>query len=142
MNIIGKSIIAAAAYALLESIIGEEPIGIGNDNVFDDFLVSGSDYADMTSLKQAITRNINAITDGCEGFKIGKTGDPGNRANAYRQYSAMYLLCRGSRSDIEVLEAYYNDKYHGHPRNDNQRRGSAGIMSNSHHRYYLYVVVR
>lgn len=144
MNIIGQSVIAAAVFALVSDLFGDGlPHGIGRDSIYDDFLVTDSRRRSLATLKRGITRGINTIIAGCNGFKIGKTGVPADRAAAYRSYSRMFLLCRSrSRGVIEVLEAYYNEKYHGAYGNDNSNRGSAGVMANSHGCYYLYIVVR
>lgn len=135
--------VTKSLYDVLLSVFGNRDIeGIPREQILDDCLVREREYASTASLKRVITTNINAIVSSCKGFKIGKTGDPGNRANAYRQYSRMYLLCKGRKGSIDVLESYYIHKYIGRAKCDNAKEGSAGSMTNSHHCYYLYVVVR
>lgn len=130
-------------YDTLVRIFGNNDAeGILREQIHTDCLVKEKDYDNVSALKRVITTNINAIISSCRGFKIGKTGDPGNRANAYRRYSRMYLLCKGRKSSIDILEAYYNSKYCGSSGNDNIKQGSAGNMTNSHRCYYLYIVVR
>ena len=96
-------------YDTLVRIFGNNDAeGIPREQIHTDCLVKEKDYDNVSALKRVITTNINAIISSCRGFKIGKTGDPGNRANAYRRYSRMYLLCKGRKSSIDILEAYYN----------------------------------
>lgn len=135
-----ECLLAAALYAALRKTNSE--IAITNDNIYTDYLVE-DDGEEIPALKRRITRNINTIIPHCKSFKIGKTGCPDNRFVNYKDYSKMVLLCHSADCGvIEVLEAYYNQKYFNHPKNDNQRLGSAGIMSNSDNLYYLYIVIR
>lgn len=142
MNIFGISAVAVAAYKILKEIcLNKDLEGIDNSKVFDDYLLedNGQDYRIM---KSVITRRIEKIITNVDRFKIGKTGYPDGRVSNYPEYSAMYLLCHSNdRATIEVLEAYYNQKYCDYDYCDNQRKGSAGIMTNRHKDYYLYIVV-
>ncbi|MBR2194913.1 MAG: hypothetical protein IJ911_04790 [Salinivirgaceae bacterium] len=144
MNTIGKMAVAATAFAVLNKIFGSDgSVGISRENTYTSRMTLAAGKS-IGTLKRIITRHISEIIgDGCEGFKIGKTGNPDNRAADYAGYSQMWLLCKSrSRGVIEALEAYYNGKYIDAEGNDNRNAGSAGIMSNRHRVYYLYIVIR
>lgn len=133
-------ILGAALYAVFQK--NNPEISFRNENIFTDCLVVDNN-SEIPALKRLITRSINKIVKQCKSFKIGKTGCPDNRFANYKDYDRMILLCQSSDCGIiEVLESYYNQKYFAHPKNDNQRIGSAGIMSNSDSLYFLYIVVR
>lgn len=142
MNILGVTTIAIAVYKVLKEIcLNKDLEGIDSSKIFIDYLLEdkGQEYK---TIKSIVTRRIETIIKDCKRFKIGKTGYPDQRISNYSNYSAMYLLCHSDdRATIEVLEAYYNQKYCEHQRCDNQRVGSAGIMTNKYNDYYLYIVV-
>ena len=94
-------------------------------------------------IKTQVTKTVNKLISSCNGFKIGKSGNPKTRAYSYQQYNNMYVLCSSNSVEfIEDLEAYYNDKFIDHSKNDNQRTGSAGESVAANGSYYLYIVVR
>ncbi|MCR4561130.1 MAG: hypothetical protein K5685_13715 [Bacteroidales bacterium] len=132
-------LLGAALYAAFRKTNSE--IDFANANIFTDYLIVDKG-SEIPALKRLITRNINSIIPVCKSFKIGKTGCPDNRFVNYKNYDKMILLCQSSDcSVIEVLEAYYNQKYFQHPKNDNKWLGSAGIMTNSENLYFLYMVI-
>ena len=137
------AIISYAAYTLLKELLNENlNEGIKPDYVFADFMIEIETGDNLKSKKTQITNAINTIIENFDRFKIGKTGDPDHRSSQHAGYSSMFLICKSKKHDIiEHLEALYIDKYFTHPKNENFNRGSAGAMCNSHHAYYLYVIV-
>lgn len=137
------AIISYAAYTLLKKLLNENlNEGIKPDYVFADFMIKIDAGDNLKSKKTQITNAINTIIENFDSFKIGKTGDPNHRSSKHFEYSSMFLICKSKNPDIiEFLEAFYINKYYTHPKNENFNRGSAGVMCNSHHAYYLYVIV-
>lgn len=137
------NIVAGVALAKLiyELVVNRDTARIESDKIFVNYLVEDANQ-DYSVLKGMMTRRINKIIDGSRRFKIGKTGDPEGRFTKYSDYAAMYLLCSSSDAGtIEVLENYLNDKYCGYDNCDNVKGGSAGMMTNRHNQYFLYLVV-
>ncbi|MBR4678564.1 MAG: hypothetical protein IKO99_11245 [Bacteroidales bacterium] len=136
------TLIAGAALAKLvyELVCNKDTAAIKSDKIFVDFLVENPQQ-DYRTLKGMMTRRVKKIIDGKRRFKIGKTGDPEGRLTKYSDYRAMYLLCRSSDAGtIEVLENYLNNKFYAFENCDNQKGGSAGMMTNKHGEYFLYLV--
>lgn len=142
MNILGTAIVGAALFKILREIIPSKDFdGISNERIFTDYLVEETDQ-EYRTLKGMMTRRINKIISQGGRFKIGKSGNPDGRFSSYQGYSSMFLLCKSSdMGTIEVLETYLNNKYYNYPNCDNERGGSAGLMTNRYQDYYLYLVV-
>ncbi len=117
-----------------------------NADIVQDYLYADTDFKNDTLLKQHTTRVINEnVLPKHRFFKIGKSGSVAARASNHKckKYKKMYLLVRSTdKTVINRLEAYYNNHYMNHPKNDNKRGGSAGEMSSVDNYYYLYVIVR
>lgn len=137
------NIIASAAVIKLiyELVINNDTANIKSDKIFNDFLVVNPTQ-ELRTLKGMMTKRINNLIDQGTRFKIGKTGNPDERFTKYSNYSRMYLLCQTTEKElIEILESYLNDKYCIFQNCDNVRGGSAGIMTNKHSLYFLYLVI-
>lgn len=131
--------------SILKSISGDPELSEIDDNdIYQDFMEDDEEEdLSETVIKQRITRSINKLVKDCEGFKIGKTGNPKTRNRQHHTYQTMFVLCKSKDGDfIEDLEAHYNDKYINHEKNDNHRAGSAGKAVPAGKYYYLYVVLR
>lgn len=117
---------------------------IEHDDIFRDFLIDQDELKlSESELKRRLTRAINLVVSDCEGFKIGKTGNPKSRTAAHRTYSRMFLLCCSADVKlIESLESHYNHKYILDKKNDNKKVGSAGTAKAVNGKYYLYIVTR
>lgn len=141
--LIGHVIAGAALAGLIYELVqNRDTATIKSDKIFVDFLVEDHNQ-EYRTLKSMMTRRIKKIIDGKRRFKIGKTGDPEGRLTKYSNYSAMYLLCRSSDAGtIEVLENYLNNKFCVMKNCDNQKGGSAGLMTNKHSEYFLYLVIQ
>ena len=130
-----------AAYEILRSK-DQGLSGISREDVIDKSI--DLDIKNLGGSKSRITRVINDYANDrrVKGFKIGKTGQPYERASQYG-YTQMILLGKSrNKKLIENLEAEYNEKYRYHPKNDNINAGSAGEMVSKDGYYYLYIVIR
>lgn len=131
----------ALAKLVYELVLNRDTANIERDKIFVDYLVEYHSQ-EFKTLKSMMTKRINKIIDSNHRFKIGKTGDPEERFTKYSDYTAMYLLCRCSDMGIiESLECYLNNKYYPMPNCDNVKGGSAGLMTNKHSEYFLYLVI-
>ncbi len=100
------------------------------------------------SLKSEISKKINYLTEGCYGYKIGKTGDTYIRTDYsdYRgNYQTMYLLYRStSMQAVSELEEYYIQKFMKCDSEfcHNKKVKAPGKMMQTYDGYYnLYIVV-
>ena len=137
------NVVAGVALAKLiyELVVNRDTARIESDKIFVNYLVEDPKQS-FGVLKGMMTRRVNKIVDGSLRFKIGKTGAPEGRISKYYDYTAMYLLCQSSDIGlIESLECYLNDKYCGYDNCDNVKGGSAGMMTNRHNQYFLYLVI-
>jgi len=96
----------------------------------------------LSLAKGRAKRKINKIIQKWSNFKIGKTGQPDGRMSSY-EYKRMFLLFASKSPEvISAMEAYLNNAYIEHFKNDNQKGGSAGKMKSDDGYYFVYVVVR
>lgn len=124
----------------LQGIVACELPDFDHSKIYTDLMVEDH-YDSLAPLKRLISRNINKVVDDCKHFKIGKSGAPKDRFAKYQGYKKMLLLCRSADAYVvDVLEAYYNEKYFDYPNNDNKKMGSACAMTDRGS-YFLYMVI-
>lgn len=55
----------------------------------------------------------------------------------------MYLIFKSKNEAlINEMEAFFNNRFIEHPKNDNKNRGSAGIAKSENGWYFMYVAIR
>ncbi|MGH1338696.1 MAG: hypothetical protein ACRBFS_21460 [Aureispira sp.] len=132
----------ALAYLFFKNSSDSKPAigGIPKDRVYTDYMVEYKKNANLSTIKRQISKNLNFLIANCENFKLGKTGNGEERALGYKGFEDMYLLCESSNERyIDELEAHYIQMHIENPKNENERRGSAGKMGSKNGKYYLYV---
>ncbi len=117
---------------------------LDHEQVSQDFLINqDEENLGLSVLKGKITKAINSIKKDSTAFKIGKTGDSGQRQDVHANFDQMYLLCSTSDEElVDELESYYTAKYIDDPKNLNEKVGSAGDAKALDGQYFLYVVVQ
>ena len=134
--------LAGLTYLFFNDASSSKPAigGIPKNRVHTNYMVEYKKNANLSTIKRQISKNLNFLIANCENFKLGKTGDGEARALGYKGFEDMYLLCESSNERyIDELEAHYIQMHIENPKNENERRGSAGKMGSKNSKYYLYV---
>lgn len=142
-------IIGSAVVALLLHELSKTDPTLANtfdsDSVSDEFMESlGDNHLKHFGLVKArMVKNVNHLIENRKKFKIGKSGNPVQRFSQYEKYKYMYLLIETDKKEIaSQLEAFLNEKFIDHRKNENLKIGSAGDAKASNGKYYVYAVVR